>query len=1001
MTVLRDDLTTRAAYVSDASIYRRLPAAVAEPSSVAEIRELLATARENGWSVVPRGGGTSVAGNAIGEGLVLDTSRHFRRILEIDPQACTARIEPGVICDQLREAASEFGLTYGPDPSTHSRCTVGGMVANNACGSHSVAWGTSAENLVSVTVMLADGRLVTLDAGGTSEPALTSQLERLRNDHLAMLRTELGQFPRQVSGYGLHYLLGENGFDTAKAFAGTEGTCGIITELTVKLVAKPAHTALAVLGFQDAIDAASAAPALRVSGVTTIEGMGSDLLAALRTRPGQEQAGSELPRGGGWLYCEVAGDTPEQAYDAARRLPALVEETVVDSVVVGDPAQARALWHIREAGAGIVTRLPDGGEAWPGWEDSAVPPARLGEYLRDLYALLEEMDLRGIPFGHFGEGCVHIRVSFDFNSEHGVARYREFIERAAELVHRYGGSVSGEHGDGRARSELLSTIYTPEALAAFGRFKRIFDPEGVFNSGVLVDPEPLDRGIRPGPGARTFELTPVHAFSHDNGSFGQAVNRCVGVGACRSDSGAMCPSFHATGDEVHSTRGRMRSLAEMLRGEHLTDGWRSKETYEALDLCLSCKACATECPVNVDMATYKAEFLHHHFRQGLRSFIGRDRRPMAHLTMGWMPWLMRIAARVPGSLRAVNALERIPAVEALTKKLGGIEPRRDMIRFNDTPFTAWFRARSRHAGHVAGTDAAGAAPRGGGRAASSVRSAQATGMAGADPAGRPSVVLWPDTFTTYSADGPGKAAVEVLEAMGYRVLMPMGDVCCGLTWHSTGQLDMTRKVLRQTLDVMAPLLEAGYPVIGLEPSCTVMLQHEITELLPDDPRAHAVTGLTRTLGEFAAAHLEAGGDWPFEPLETRQGPSSAVCQVHCHEKAMGDYSPELTVLEKLGVDTSVVGGGCCGLAGNWGFEPGHYEISQTLGERNLFPAIRAAEPGAIVLADGFSCRTQIAQGTQADAVHLAEVMCAALRLSLIHISEPTRPCGTSRMPSSA
>ncbi|MDO4918151.1 FAD-binding and (Fe-S)-binding domain-containing protein [Kocuria sp.] len=948
MTELRDDLTTRAAYVSDASIYRRLPAAVAEPHSVAEIRELLATARENGWSVVPRGGGTSVAGNAIGDGLVIDTSRHFRRVLEIDPQARTARIEPGVVCDQLREAAAEFGLTYGPDPSTHSRCTVGGMVANNACGSHSVAWGTSAANLVSVTVMLGDGRLVTLEAGGTSEPALTSQLERLRNDHLAMLRTELGQFPRQVSGYGLHYLLGENGFDTAKAFAGTEGTCGIITELTVKLVAKPAHTALAVMGFEDAIQAATAAPKFRVPGVTTIEGMGSDLLDALRTRPGQEHAGEELPRGGGWLYCEVAGDTPEEAFDAARRLPALVEETVVDSVVVGDPAQARALWHIREAGAGIVTRLPDGGEAWPGWEDSAVPPARLGEYLRDLYALLEEMGLRGIPFGHFGEGCVHIRISFDFNTEDGVAHYRRFIERAAQLVHRHGGSVSGEHGDGRARSELLSTIYTPEALDAFARFKRIFDPENLFNPGVVVDPEPLDRGIRPGPGARTFELTPVHAFSADGGSFGQAVNRCVGVGACRSDTGAMCPSFHATGDEVHSTRGRMRSLAEMLRGEHITDGWRSRETYEALDLCLSCKACATECPVNVDMATYKAEFLHHHFRQGLTAFVGRGRRPMAHFTMGWMPWLMRVVSRVPGALPAVNALERLAPVEALTKRLGGIEPRRRMIRFNNAPLTSWFRSRG-------------------------------TRAPGRDAEERPSVVLWPDTFTNFAADGPGKAAVEVLEAMGYRVLMPSGPVCCGLTWHSTGQLDMTRRTLRQTLDVMAPLLEAGYPVIGLEPSCTVMLQHEITELLPEDPRAHAVTALVRTLGEFTAAHLEAGGPWPFDTLETRTGPGTAVCQVHCHEKAQGDYSPELRVLSTLGVDTSVVGGGCCGLAGNWGFEPGHYEISQRLGERTLFPAIRSAEPGAIVLADGFSCRTQIAQGTDAEGVHLAQVMQAALR----------------------
>ncbi|MEA5455640.1 FAD-binding and (Fe-S)-binding domain-containing protein [Sinomonas sp. JGH33] len=962
MQAIRDDLTTRAAYVSDASIYRRVPAAVAEPSTVEEIRELLALARERGWPVTCRGGGTSVAGNAIGEGLVIDTSRHFNRILAIDPDAMTATIEPGVVCDDLQAATAEFGLAYGPDPSTHSRCTIGGMVANNACGSHSVVWGTSADNLVAVTVMLADGREVSLERGGTSDERVTRELERIRNRNLAVLRTELGQFPRQVSGYGLHHLLSENGFDAAKAFAGSEGTCGIITRLTVRLVRRPAHTALAVLGFADAFEAAAAAHALRVPGVYTIEGMGADLIEALRMRPGREDAGSQLPRGGGWLYCEVGADTADGARQRAGELAALVADRVVDSAVIPEGPEARALWAIREAGAGVATRLPDGGEAWPGWEDSAVPPARLAEYLRDLYALMDEYGYSGIPFGHFGEGCVHLRISFDLASEGGLARYRSFIHAAAELVHRYGGSVSGEHGDGRARSELLSTIYSPAALRAFAEFKRVFDPDGVFNPGVLVNPEPIDRGIRPGPGARTFDVAAVQAFSRDGGSFASAVDRCVGVGACRSDVGAMCPSFHVTRDEVHSTRGRARSLAEMLRGESITDGWKSRETLEALDLCLSCKACVAECPVNVDMATYKAEFLNRHYRSGLLSFVGPGRRPMAHFTMGWMPYVVRLLSKVPGAVRAVNWLESFGPVEALTKRLGGIEPRRRMITFATQPLTAWHRQRN---GAARGGDAV-------------------VGRSG--DAGE-TVVLWPDTFTNFAADAPGRAAVEVLEAMGYRVLIPMGEVCCGLTWHSTGQLGQAKRALRQTLDVVAPLLEAGCPIIGLEPSCTGMLTHEITELLPDDARAANVAQLAVGFGTFVAAHLDAGKAWPFRSLTGHGGagdggPAAAVCQVHCHQKALGEgahgYGPELRVLERLGVATSVVGGGCCGLAGNWGFEPGHYEISQRLGERELFPAVRAASEETIVLADGFSCRTQIAQGTDREGVHLAEVLRSAL-----------------------
>ncbi len=944
---LRSDMKTRAAYVSDASIFRRVPSAVLEVRSEADIALALAYARSAGLSVTGRGGGTSVAGNAIGEGLVLDTSRYFNHILEIDPVARTARIQPGVVCDKLREAAAEFGLTYGPDPSTHSRCTVGGMVANNACGSHSLAWGTAADNVESIKVMFADGSLATLGANGSDDHELDVALKKLRDANLSVLRTELGRFPRQVSGYGLHHLLPENGFNTARAFAGTEGTCGIITELTVKLVQKPKATALAVLAFETVFDAAAAAATMRRPGITTAEGMGGDLLDALRSRPGQELAGSELPgmggpygpieRAGGWLFCETAADTPGEARSIADALAAeyLGAETVraIDAAVVTEHSAARALWRIREAAAGIVTRLPDGSEAWPSWEDSAVPPEHLADYLRDLYALMDTHGLRGIPFGHFGEGCVHVRISFTLGTEEGVGAFRSFMEAAAHTVARYGGSLSGEHGDGRARSELLGTMYSGAAMGAFKDFKNIFDPTGLFNPGVLIDPEALDDRLRPGPGQRTFELSPVHALTRDRGSLLNGVNRCVGVGLCRSDEGAMCPSFQGTGDEVHSTRGRARVLSEMFRGESLPSAYRSEEVKEALDLCLSCKACASECPVNVDMATYKSEFLHR--------FYAKRLRPMAHYTMGWLPVLTRILHAVPGAAGATNRLLRLGPVEKLVKKLGGIEPTRTMISFAPESLQAWSRKRGNAA-------------------------------AGRDK----TVVLWPDSFNNHLDTSPGKAAVGVLEALGYKVIIPDGFVCCGLTWHSTGQLDAARKVIRHTLKVMEPLLESGYPIIGLEPSCTVMLGHEITELLPDEPRAAALAAAVVPFGDLVAGHLPADGKpsaaWPFGRLD-----AGAVSQVHCHERSIGDHSGTATVLACLGIDEREIETGCCGLAGNWGFEPGHAELSRSLGERELFPAIRGRAVGDLVLADGFSCRTQISEGTDAKGLHLAQVLAAA------------------------
>lgn len=936
---MRTDMTARAAYVSDASIYRRVPAAVLEPRTVAEIRDALAVAREKHWSVVARGGGTSVAGNAIGEGLLIDTSRHFHRILEIDPDNRTATVEPGVVCDHLREAAAEYGLTYGPDPSTHSRATIGGMVANNACGSHSVAWGTAADNLVELTMMLADGREITLRAGGCDEEEINTALRALRERHAERIGAELGRFSRQVSGYGLHHLLPENGFDVAKAVAGSEGTLGIITRLKVKLVEAPAHTALVVLAFDSIITAARVAPALRLPQVTTIEGMGGDLLAALRGKIGQETAGADLPgnrqgtAAGGWLYCEVGAASPAAALAAAKQVAAAVEST--DHVLVDDPARMRQLWRIREAAAGIVTRLPDGGEAWPSWEDSAVPAEHLADYLNDLYALMAEFEYQGIPFGHFGEGCVHVRISFEFDTPAAVAKFERFMTRAAALVASYGGSLSGEHGDGRARSALLAQMYSREMRTAFEEFKLIFDPERRCNPGVLVWAEEITEGIRPRPGAKTLELRPVHALSRDQGSLHRAINRCIGVGSCRSEEAAMCPSFQITGDEVHSTRGRARILSEMLRGEILPDGFSSREAHEALDLCLSCRACASECPVNVDMSTYKAEFLHHFHRGRLR--------PRSHYLMGWLPLLSRLLHRIPVLPRLVDRAMHTPGVAQVITRLGGLDPGRALIHLAERSLVSWFQRRD--------------AP----TAASSTET----------------VVLWPDTFNNHLSTGPAKAAVKVLEQLGFRVEIPTGFVCCGLTWHSTGQLAMTKRVLAQTAKTMQPYLDRDLPVVVLEPSCAAMLSHEATEL-SGEPELRRLQAQTRSFASVIApkiAELVAEGGLPPHGLQ-------ALTQVHCHERALGDATSTQHILAALGITEEQIATGCCGLAGNWGFEPGHAEMSFALGERELFPrARRHAAAGQPVIADGFSCRTQIEQGTGQQAKHLAEVIAEVLGIT--------------------
>ncbi|MDA5145405.1 FAD-binding and (Fe-S)-binding domain-containing protein [Streptomyces sp. AD681] len=931
------DTTSRALTTMDASNYRRVPLGVVAPRDADDVAAVLEVCREHGVPVVARSGGTSIAGQATGTGVVLDFTRHMNRLVGIDPQARTAVVQPGLVLDRLQDAAAPHGLRFGPDPSTHSRCTLGGMIGNNSCGSHSVAWGTTADSVRELSVLTARGRRLRLGQEWAGAP---EGLRELVDGELARLRTGFPDLPRRISGYALDALLPERGADVARSFCGSEGTLGVLTEAVVGLVESPRARALAVLGYADEAGAAEAAAGLLPLGPLTVEGMAVDLV------PSTEG----LPRGGAWLFVETGGDTEAEARTRAEAVVRAAD--VVDALVVTDPAGQRTLWRIREDASGTATRMPDGSEAWPGWEDCAVPPARLGGYLRDFRRLLTAHELRGTPYGHFGDGCIHVRIDFDLLSEAGVARFRRFSEELADVVVAHGGSLSGEHGDGQARAELLPRMYGAETVALFERAKAVWDPDDLLNPGMLVRPAPLDANLR-------FSVLPREpvdvefGYPSDGGDFSAAVRRCVGVAKCRTTSvsgaGVMCPSYRATGEEAHSTRGRARLLHEMLAGELVTDGWRSTEVRDALDLCLSCKGCRSDCPVEVDMATYKAEFLHHHY-------AGR-RRPAAHYAMGWLPVWLRWAA-MTRTAPVVNALASVRPLAAVAKRLGGIAGERAVPRLAGETFSRWWRRRG-----------------------------------GRQTGGGDLVVLWPDTFTEHLSPSVGRAAVRVLEAAGLRVALPptlrgravvgdgtsrsalalltarRGQVCCGLTYVSTGQLDRARAVMRRTLDLMAPVLETSAPVVVLEPSCAAALRTDLPELLHDDPRAARLAARVLTFAEALERHAP---DWTPPQVNL-----PAVGQIHCHQHAVLGDAADRRLRESAGL-AGELSGGCCGLAGNFGFEAGHYEVSAACAEEQLLPAVREAPDGAVVLADGFSCRTQLEQLAGVRGRHLAEVLAEGL-----------------------
>ncbi|WP_309225361.1 FAD-linked oxidase C-terminal domain-containing protein [Quadrisphaera sp. INWT6] len=947
----------RAEYTSDASNYRVVPQVVVFPRSADELGAVVDVARAQSVPLTLRGAGTSVAGNACGPGIVVDTSVHLDRVLELDPASQTAVVEPGIVLDALQARARKHGLRFGPDPSTHARCTIGGMIGNDACGSHALAYGRTSANVLELDVVDGLGRRWSTTA---PPPELVTALRGVADGHLATLRTKFATFGRQVSGYALETLLPEHGgpmghggradatgSNLARLLSGSEGTLAVLTSAKVRLVRESPATAFVVLGYPDMATAADHTPSLLEHSPLAVEGLDRRLVEVVRARGGDVDG---LPGGNGWLFVEAGGETEAEALAAARALVAA--SGTREHVIIPTRAQAKALWRIREDGAGYAGRSPSGTPAWPGWEDAAVPPARLGTYLRDLAALMSSHGVDGHAYGHFGDGCIHMRLDLPLSEPGGADRSGEFLRAAARLVAAHGGSLSGEHGDGRARSALLPLMYDDDALRAFEEVKAAFDPAELLNPGVLVRPAPLEADLRV-PSARTaVEILPARplsiAYPADGGDLTAAVHRCVGVGKCRVDAvglggeiggstTVMCPSYLATGDEKDSTRGRARLLQEMANGTLVTDGWRSEEVKESLDLCLSCKGCSVDCPAGVDMATYKAEFLDHHYR-------GR-RRPLNHYALGWLPrWTRLVALGQPVLPALVNLAAKVAPLRRAGMRAVGIDPAMAVPTFARQTFRSWFRSRP-HRDH-------------------GLPEQRHT----TDSAGTTDVVLWVDTFTDGFDPQVGAAAVELLEHLGFRVHLPSAKVCCGLTWVSTGQLDGAKRQLAATLDALDGEL-AGMPVVGLEPSCTALLREDASRLLPDDPRAAALHTRVRTVAELIAEHRP---DWTPPQLKT-----AAVVQPHCHQHAVMGFGADAALLARAGVDATQLGG-CCGLAGNFGAEAGHREVSVAVAEQQLLPALRAAGDAVPVVADGFSCRTQTDALAGRRPKHLVELLAEAL-----------------------
>jgi FAD/FMN-containing dehydrogenase/Fe-S oxidoreductase len=942
---VRFDDGSRALYATDGSNYRQTPIGVVIPRDKEDILAAVRVCREHGVPLTSRGCGTSLAGQCCNTAVILDLSKYFNSVLEIDPEKKLGRVQPGCILDDLRAAASAYGLTFGPDPATHTHCTLGGMLGNDSCGVHSVMAAMAgngarvADNTEELEVLTYDG--LRMKVGPTPEGELDAiiqaggrrgeiyrSLRALRDKYAALIRARFPRLPRRVSGYNLPQLLPENGFNIARALVGTEGTCVTILEASLNLIPLPKARSLLILGYEDVFSAGDHCPEILKYGPIGLEGMDDELIGYMKKRSLNLKDLPLLPEGRGWLIVEFGGDTKQDSDARARAVMAALKGHGGPSMkLFDDPVEESKVWEIRESGLGATAFVPGLRDSWPGWEDSAVPPEKLGNYLRELRKLFQKFGYDAALYGHFGQGCVHCRIPFDLATAQGLKIYRAFLDEATDLVARLGGSISGEHGDGQSRAELLPKMYGEEIVQAFREFKAIWDPENKMNPGKIVNPNPILSNLRLGENYAPWEPETHFHFPEDEGRFSRSVLRCVGVANCRrTEGGTMCPSFMVTREEKYSTRGRSRLLFEMLRGETIgRNGWRDPHVKEALDLCLACKGCKSDCPVNVDMATYKSEFLSHYYEGRLR--------PRAAYSMGLIYWWARLASHMPG---VANFFTSSRPFGALLKGMGGIAPERQMPLFAKETFKAWFQKRS-------------------------VRNA-----------GKPQVLFWADTFNNYLRPEAARDAVEVLEAAGFQVLVPRETLCCGRPLYDWGMLDAAKRLLRQVLTVLKEPIRAGIPVVGLEPSCLAVFRDELTNLLWNDEDAHRLKGQTYHLTEFLNRQEMSGFHLP-------QLNGKALLHGHCQHKAVLKMEDEKQMLQRLGLELDSPETGCCGMAGSFGFEKDKYDISVKCGERALLPAVRRVGAETLVIADGFSCREQIEQLTGHPALHSAQVLRMALQ----------------------